>query len=93
MLNFKYGRSDYWGSHDPLSSHLKFKEKYKFKFELISDQDEDLCKLFDAIKMKKVCGMERSTFLIDEKGLLRQEWQKVRVKEHVDKVLAAAKQL
>lgn len=87
-----------WGSRDPLSSHLKFKEKFKFKFELISDQDEDLCKLFDAIKMKnvygkKVCGMERSTFLIDEKGVLRQGWQKVRVKEHVDKVLAAAKQL
>ncbi len=65
---------------------------------MISDQDEDFCKLFDAIKMKnvygkKVCGIERSTFLIDEKGVLRQEWQKVRVKEHVDKVLAAAKQL
>ncbi len=85
-------------SRDSLSSHIKFKEKYKFKFELISDPDEELCKLFDVIKMKnmygkKVRGIERSTFLIDEKGVLRQEWRKVKVKEHVDEVLSATKQL
>jgi len=65
---------------------------------LVSDPDEELCKLFDVIKMKnmygkKVRGIERSTFLIDEKGILRQEWRKVKVKQHVDEVLAAAKQL
>lgn len=85
-------------SRDTLSSHMKFKEKFKFKFELISDPEENLCKLFDVIKMKnmygkKVRGIERSTFLIDEKGVLRQEWRKVGVKDHVDEVLAATKQL
>ena len=65
---------------------------------MVSDPDEELCKLFDVIKMKnmygkKVRGIKRSTFLIDEKGILRQEWRKVKVKQHVDEVLAAAKQL
>ena len=85
-------------SRDIIKSHLKFKEKFKFKFELVSSPDEELCKLFDAIKMKnmygkKVRGIESSTFLIDENGVLRQEWRKVNVKEHVDEVLATAKQL
>lgn len=85
-------------SRDSLNSHQKFKENFKFKFELISDPDEKLCKLFDVIKMKnmygkKVRGVERSTFLIDGKGVLRQEWRKVKVNGHVDEVLAAAKEL
>jgi peroxiredoxin Q/BCP len=85
-------------SRDSLRSHQKFKEKYKFKFELVSDPDEELCKLFDVINMKnmygkQVRGIERSTFLIDEKGVLRQEWRKVKVNGHVDEVLAAAKEL
>jgi peroxiredoxin Q/BCP len=85
-------------SRDTINSHLKFKEKFKFKFELVSNPDEELCKLFDVIKMKnmygkKVRGIESSTFLIDENGVLRQEWRKVNVKEHVDEVLATAKQL
>ena len=85
-------------SRDTLASHIKFKDKFNFKFELISDPEESLCTLFDVIKMKnmygkKVRGIERSTFLIDEKGILRQEWRKVRVKDHVEEVLAAAKQL
>lgn len=85
-------------SRDTIKSHLKFKEKFKFKFELVSNPDEELCKLFDVIKMKnmygkKVRGIESSTFLIDENGVLRQEWRKVNVKEHVDEVLATAKQL
>lgn len=85
-------------SRDTLSSHLKFKEKFNFKFELISDPEEKLCELFDVMKMKnmygkKVRGIERSTFLIDEKGVLRQEWRKVKVKDHVDEVFAATKQL
>ena len=85
-------------SRDSLSSHMKFKDKFEFKFELISDSEEELCKLFDVIKMKnmygkKVRGIERSTFLIDEKGILREEWRKVKVKEHVDAVLTAVKNL
>jgi len=98
-LKFKRAGATILGvSRDTLASHLKFKEKFNFKFELISDPDEDLCTLFDVIKMKnmygkKVRGIERSTFLIDEKGVLRQEWRKVKVKDHVDEVLAATKQL
>ena len=85
-------------SRDKLSSHEKFKEKQKFPFDLLSDEDEKLCKLFDVIKEKnmygkKVMGIERSTFLIDEKGFLRNEWRKVKVKGHVEEVLEAVKKL
>ena len=85
-------------SRDSLRSHENFKQKQKFKFDLLSDEDESLCKQFDVIKMKnmygkKVRGIERSTFLIDKKGKLRQEWRKVKVDGHVDDVLAAVKAL
>jgi len=85
-------------SRDKLSSHEKFKEKQNFPFDLLSDEDETLCKLFDVIKEKnmygkKHMGIERSTFLIDEKGILRKEWRKVKVKEHVNDVLEALKAL
>jgi peroxiredoxin Q/BCP len=83
-------------SRDSLRVHEGFKTKQSFPFELISDPDETVCKLFDVIKLKKnygkeYMGIERSTFLIDENGELQQEWRKVRVKEHVDQVLAAVK--
>ncbi len=85
-------------SRDSLSSHEKFKEKQKFNFDLISDEDEKLCSIFDVIKEKnmygkKHMGIERSTFLIDEKGILRNEWRKVKVKGHVEEVLVAVKSL
>jgi peroxiredoxin Q/BCP len=85
-------------SRDSLKSHDSFKAKQLFPFELISDADETLCNLFDVIKLKnmygkKVLGIERSTFLIDSKGVLRQEWRKVKVDGHVDEVLAAVKAL
>ena len=85
-------------SRDSLKSHKNFSEKQKFNFDLLSDTDESLCKQFDVIKMKnmygkKHLGIERSTFLIDEKGVLRQEWRKVKVKGHVEEVLAATKAL
>lgn len=85
-------------SRDSLRTHENFKKKHEFPFELISDPDETLCKLFDVIKLKKLygkeyMGVERSTFLIDENGVLRQEWRKVKVKGHVDEVLEAAKNL
>ena len=85
-------------SRDSIKSHENFKEKQAFPFELLSDADEKLCKLFDVIKEKnmygrKVMGIERSTFLIDDKGVLRREWRKVKVPGHVDEVLEAVKEL
>lgn len=85
-------------SRDSMASHDKFRTKQGFKFDLISDADETLCKMFDVIKEKnmygkKVMGIERSTFLIDEQGVLREEWRKVKVAGHVDEVLAAVKDL
>ncbi len=85
-------------SRDKLASHEKFKTAQKFPFDLLSDEDEKLCQLFDVIKEKnmygkKVMGIERSTFLIDETGKLRNEWRKVKVKGHVDEVLEAVKAL
>ena len=83
-------------SRDSIASHEKFREKQKFPFHLLSDPDEKLCRQFDVIKEKnlygrKFMGIERSTFLIDEKGKLRQEWRKVKVKGHADEVLEAVK--
>ena len=72
-------------SRDTVASHEKFKKKFGFPFDLLADPDEKACKLFDVIKEKnmygrKVMGIERSTFFIDDKGKLRKEWRKVRVK-------------
>jgi len=83
-------------SRDSLKSHENFKARQKFNFDLLSDTDEALCEQFDVIKMKnmygkKVHGIERSTFLIDENGVLQQEWRKVNVKNHVEEVLEAVK--
>ena len=73
-------------------------EKQAFPFDLLSDADEKLCRLFDVIKEKnmygrKVMGIERSTFLIDDNGMLRREWRKVKVPGHVEEVLDAIKEL
>lgn len=85
-------------SRDPLSAHARFCDKYGLPFDLLSDTDESLCRLFDVIREKnmygrKVMGIERSTFLIDAEGVLRQEWRKVKVAGHVDEVLSAVKAL
>lgn len=85
-------------SRDSLKTHENFRTKHEFPFDLISDPDEQLCQLFDVIKMKnmygkKVRGIERSTFLIDKEGVLRNEWRKVKVKGHVEEVLEAVKAL
>lgn len=85
-------------SRDSLKSHEKFKDKYDFPFELISDEDEELCSLFDVMKMKsmygkKYRGIERSTFVIDDKGKLAKEWRKVKVPGHVDEVLEFVKSI
>ncbi len=85
-------------SRDSLKSHETFKAKQCFPFELISDENEELCKLFDVIKLKnmygkQVLGIERSTFLIDKDSVLRQEWRKVKPEGHAEAVLFAVKQL
>ncbi len=85
-------------SRDSIKAHENFKAKQAFPFDLLSDKEETLCRLFDVIKEKnlygkKVMGIERSTFLIDKQGLLRQEWRKVKVPGHVEEVLAAVKAL
>lgn len=85
-------------SRDSIKSHENFKSKLNFSFDLLSDNEEKLCQQFDVIKEKnmygkKVMGIERSTFLIDEKGVLRHEWRKVKVDGHVEEVLVAVKNL
>ena len=85
-------------SRDSIKSHEKFKEKQAFPFDLLSDEDEEMCKAYDVIKLKKLygreyMGVERSTFLIDANGKLKKEWRKVKVKGHVDEVLAEVKAL
>lgn len=99
LTKFKRAKTIVLGvSRDSIASHEKFREKQGFKFDLISDPDEKLCKQFDVIHEKnmygkKVMGIVRSTFLIDEKGVLREEWRKVKVAGHVEEVLAATKAL
>ncbi|MCU7917244.1 MAG: peroxiredoxin [Candidatus Thiodiazotropha sp. (ex Epidulcina cf. delphinae)] len=83
-------------SRDGVKAQENFKHKQGFPFHLLSDKDELLCQAFDVIKMKsmygkQVRGIERSTFLIDEAGLLRHEWRKVKVEGHVETVLETLK--
>lgn len=85
-------------SRDSIRTHENFKAKHEFPFELISDPDESFCKLFDVIKLKKLygkeyMGIERSTFLIDAEGIIQKEWRKVKVKGHIEEVLAAVQEL
>jgi peroxiredoxin Q/BCP len=85
-------------STDSLESHLKFKAKMKFPFELGADVDHAVASRFGVWKEKnmygrKLMGIERSTFLIDAAGRIRREWRKVRVKGHAAEVLEAARGL
>jgi peroxiredoxin Q/BCP len=85
-------------SPDSVESHEKFKKKLKFPFDLLSDPDQRVCKLYDVIQEKsmygkKYLGVERSTFLIDGAGVLRAAFRKVKVEGHSDAVLAAVKAL
>ena len=80
-------------SRDSIKSHENFKTKYDFPFELLSDEDETACNLFNVIKMKnmygkKVRGIERSTFLLDPEGNLIHEWRGVKVNGHINEILA-----
>src|SRR5690242_3317792 len=85
-------------SRDNIACHNKFIQKYEFPFPLIADTDQSLCKTFDVLKEKNmygrlVLGIERSTFLIDTKGIVRQIWRKVKVENHALEVLEAVKAL
>jgi peroxiredoxin Q/BCP len=85
-------------SRDSINSHENFREKQGYKFDLLSDPEETLCQLFDVIQEKNmygktVMGIERSTFIIDEEGVLQKEWRKVKVEGHVEEVLEAVKAL
>lgn len=85
-------------SPDGLTAHAKFRDKFSFPFELLSDEDKKACALFGVWKEKslygrKYMGVERSTFLLDTKGVLRRVWRKVKVDGHAEEVLAAVREL
>lgn len=85
-------------SRESIRSHLNFITKQEFPFDLISDPEEVLCQAMGVIKEKnmygrKFMGIERSTFIFDDKGKLRHEMRKVKVKGHVEEVLALVKTL
>jgi thioredoxin-dependent peroxiredoxin len=96
---FKRAGTQVFGiSRDSVKSHEGFKAKMKFPFELLSDPDEAVCGQFGVMKLKnmygrKVRGIERSTFVIDEKGVLAREWRGVKVPGHVQEVLNFVKAL
>jgi peroxiredoxin Q/BCP len=85
-------------SRDTMKSHEKFIDKYSFKFPLISDEDEKVCKMFDVIKEKslygrKYMGIDRSTFLISREMKVLNVWRNVKVKGHVEEVIMFIKEL
>ena len=85
-------------SRDSIRSHENFKSKQNFPFELLSDPDERVCKAFGVMKLKSLYGREymgvdRSTFIVNAKGIIRNEWRNVKVKGHVQEVLESIKDL
>ena len=85
-------------SKDNLKSHDKFKEKYKLKFDLLSDEELTVLKKFKVWGKKKFMGREfmgilRTTFLIDKKGKILKIWENVKVKDHALEVLNALKEI
>ena len=90
----KAGATVFGVSRDNMASHDRFKASLELPFELIADTEEKLCHSFGVVKNKimygkKVKGIERSTFLLDQKGVLRHEWRGIKVPGHIDEVLAA----
>ena len=80
-------------SPDSIKSHIKFREKQFLNFVLLSDVEHKLAEQFEVWKEKsmygrKYMGIERSTFVLDKDGKIEKEWRKVKVKGHVDEVLA-----
>ena len=97
LTKFRRAGADVLGvSRDSIRSHQNFTAKQGYRFELASDPDETLCKAFDVIKLKKLygreyLGIERTTFLIDPAGVIRQTWRPVKVPGHAQAVLDALK--
>ena len=94
----KAGAMVFGVSRDNMVSHEKFRQNLELPFDLIADTEEKLCHMFGVVKNKimygkKVKGIERSTFLIDAKGVLRAEWRGIKVAGHVDEVLKSVKEL
>ena len=92
----KAGWAVFGVSRDSVASHEKFRRKFSFPFELLSDAEEKACAIFGVIKMKnmygkQVRGIERSTFAIDREGRIAREWRGVKVAGHAAEVLAFAK--
>ena len=100
-LNESFTQSNtvvYGVSRDSIASHEKFKKKFNYTIELISDEDESLCNQFDVIKLKKLYGKEhmgivRSTFVISPSGDILKYWDKVKVAGHAEEVLEFVKGL
>ena len=85
-------------SRDTIKKHIKFIEKYSFKFPLISDEDEKFCNMFNVIKEKslygrKYMGIDRSTFLISKDMKVLYAWRNVKVNGHVEEVINKIKEL
>ena len=83
-------------SKDSIKSHVKFTDKLNLSFELLSDEELEVHKLYEVWQLKKMMGKEyfgtvRSTFVIDESGFLVKEYRKVRVKGHATDVLEYVK--
>ena len=85
-------------SRDSVAAHDKFKKKYNLPFTLGSDEDGKVTEKYGvwvekSLYGRKYMGIERATFLIDDKGVVQKVWRKVKVKGHADDVLAAVKAL
>ncbi len=99
MPKFKKAGAEVIGiSKDTVASHDKFAAKYDLSFPLMSDAEGKACEAFGtwvekSLYGRKYMGIERATFLIDAKGVVRNVWRKVKVPGHVEAVLAAVKAL
>ena len=85
-------------SKDSIESHLKFKKKYKLKFDLLSDEKLSVIKKYGVWGKKSFMGMKfmginRTTFLINSKGKIHKIWPNVRVKDHAKEVLEELKKI
>ena len=85
-------------SPDSVRKHQNFIAKKELKVTLLSDEEKELCQAYGVWQLKKNYGREymgvvRSTFLIDPDGIIRAKWEKVRVKGHVEEVLATLREL
>jgi thioredoxin-dependent peroxiredoxin len=85
-------------SRDSVASHDTFKRKFKLPFPLAADEDGTVCRAYGvwvekSMYGRKYMGIERATFLIDAKGIVRQVWRKVKVPGHAEEVLKAAETL